>query len=255
MSFGGMAEYALRGDEVFDAPPELDDVEPRRSPLPFHVGYLALHERAGLQAGETVLVAAAPARSGPRRSSSPSPPARGCIAVAGGPEKAALVAEPRAELAIDHTDRGHVRPRHGRTPGTAAPRSSIDPIGGEQTEAMLDAASPAGGRYVARRLQRRPRVRPHRPAAAQGVDGQLLRDRRDARLHRRCRSSCRRFGINPFPPRPAARCTPRCSSSSRPGSIRPVIGRRDRDRGRRRRARGPRARRTTGRTVVTLPTQ
>ena len=41
---------------VFDAPPELDDLEAAAFTLPFHVSYLALHERAGLQAGETVLV-------------------------------------------------------------------------------------------------------------------------------------------------------------------------------------------------------
>ena len=54
-SLGGMAEHALCAT-VFDAPPELDDVEAAAFTLPFHLGWLALHERAGLQAGETVLV-------------------------------------------------------------------------------------------------------------------------------------------------------------------------------------------------------
>ncbi len=56
-SFGGMAESALaRVTSVFDAPPELDDVEAAAFTLPFHTGYLALHRRARLTAGETLLV-------------------------------------------------------------------------------------------------------------------------------------------------------------------------------------------------------
>ena len=44
-SLGGMAESAICGT-VFDAPPELDDVEAAAFTLPFHLGWLALHERA-----------------------------------------------------------------------------------------------------------------------------------------------------------------------------------------------------------------
>src|SRR3954468_15726644 len=54
-SLGGLAERALAGN-VFDAPPELDDAEAAAFTLPFHIGSLALHERAALQAGETVVV-------------------------------------------------------------------------------------------------------------------------------------------------------------------------------------------------------
>ena len=54
-SLGGLAGHALAAP-VFDAPPEYDDVQAAAFTLPFHVGWLALHERAGLRAGETVLV-------------------------------------------------------------------------------------------------------------------------------------------------------------------------------------------------------
>src|SRR5688500_7326308 len=46
MSLGGMADRALCGT-VFEAPPGLDDVEAAAFTLPFHLGHLALHERAG----------------------------------------------------------------------------------------------------------------------------------------------------------------------------------------------------------------
>src|SRR5438105_7142041 len=56
-SFGGVADFALAGiNGVFDAPAELDDVEAAAFTLPFHTGYLAVHKRAQLQQGETLLV-------------------------------------------------------------------------------------------------------------------------------------------------------------------------------------------------------
>ncbi len=56
-SFGGVADYALAGvTGVFDAPPEFDDVQAAAFTLPFHTGYLAVHRRAQLQAGEELLV-------------------------------------------------------------------------------------------------------------------------------------------------------------------------------------------------------
>src|SRR3954468_19349495 len=54
-SLGGLAEQALAGS-WWEAPPELSDVEAAAFTIPFHVSHLALHERAGLQPGETVLV-------------------------------------------------------------------------------------------------------------------------------------------------------------------------------------------------------
>src|SRR5688572_29503614 len=55
MSLGGLADRAVCGT-VFDAPPGLDDIDAAAFTLPFHLGYLALHVRAGLQPGEHVLV-------------------------------------------------------------------------------------------------------------------------------------------------------------------------------------------------------
>ncbi|MDO9455149.1 alcohol dehydrogenase catalytic domain-containing protein, partial [Nocardioides sp.] len=44
---GGLAEHALAGT-VLDAPPGYDDVAAAAFTLPFHVSWLALHERARL---------------------------------------------------------------------------------------------------------------------------------------------------------------------------------------------------------------
>ena len=65
-SFGGIAEAALSSQtSVFDAPPELDDVEAAAFTLPFHTGYLALHRRAHLATGRRCSSWAGRARSGP----------------------------------------------------------------------------------------------------------------------------------------------------------------------------------------------
>lgn len=59
-ALGGIAEYAVApAAGVFDAPEGLDDVEAAAFLLPFHTTHLALHRRGGLQADETLLVTAA----------------------------------------------------------------------------------------------------------------------------------------------------------------------------------------------------
>ena len=120
-SLGGMAEHALAGS-VFDAPPELDDVEAAAFTLPFHIGYLALHERAALQAGETVRRPRRRQRGrhggDPARRRRRRPRDRDRRRARQG----RLCRDLGAEVAIDHTVRGRVRRGHGRTPTAAAPR-------------------------------------------------------------------------------------------------------------------------------------
>jgi NADPH:quinone reductase-like Zn-dependent oxidoreductase len=178
-SLGGLADQALAGT-VFDAPPELSDVEAAAFTLPFHVGYLALHERAQLQPGETVLVRGGAGAVGTAAIQLAVAAGARVIAVAGGPEKAQLCRDLGAERAIDQdaesvfdvvmdetADRGarrHLRPDRRR-----AHRDHVD----------LRCA----GRPLPRgRLQRRPRVGPDRPSIAQAVDGQPVRDGRAPRL-------------------------------------------------------------------------
>ena len=101
-SLGGMADFALSAT-VFDAPPQLDDVEAAAFTLPFHVGYLGLQERAQLQAGETLLVRGGASAVGTAAIQLGVAAGATVIAVAGGAEKVRLCSELGAAVAIDHT--------------------------------------------------------------------------------------------------------------------------------------------------------
>ena len=103
MAFGGLADVALApATGVFDAPPELDDVEAAAFLLPFHATYLALHTRARLQAGETLLVVGGASALGTAAIQLGVAAGARVIAIAGGAEKGRLCKELGAELAIDH---------------------------------------------------------------------------------------------------------------------------------------------------------
>src|SRR5262249_31686948 len=102
-SFGGVAEAALSAlASVFDAPPELDDIEAAAFTLPFHTGYLALHKRASLIAGETLLVVGGASAVGTAMIQLGVAAGAEVLAIAGGPEKARLCKELGA-TPIDHT--------------------------------------------------------------------------------------------------------------------------------------------------------
>ena len=102
-SLGGMAEFALAPvTGTFDAPADLDDVSAAAFTLPFHVGYLALHRRAKLAAGETLLVVGGASAVGTAVIQLGVAAGANVIAVAGGPEKGRLCEELGASF-IDHT--------------------------------------------------------------------------------------------------------------------------------------------------------
>lgn len=57
MATGGLAEYALASaDAVFEAPDSLSAAEAASFIIPFHTAYLAIVQRARIEAGETLLV-------------------------------------------------------------------------------------------------------------------------------------------------------------------------------------------------------
>lgn len=57
MATGGLAEYAIASaDAVFEAPDSLTDPEAASFIIPFHTAYLAIVQRAKIEAGETLLV-------------------------------------------------------------------------------------------------------------------------------------------------------------------------------------------------------
>jgi NADPH:quinone reductase len=247
-SLGGMAEYALCG-VVFPAPPELDDVEAAAFTLPFHLGWLALHERAGLRAGETVLVRGGASAVGTAAIQLAVAARAYVIAVAGGSDKAKLCLGLGAERAIDHTAEDVFDAVMEHTGGHGAD-VIYDPIGGEQTESMWTCAA-LGGRYLPVGFNDDPESgltgRPLRKVSMANVSvvGVILAYL-DAPLE------FRRFGINPFPPETGRRVHAALLELVAEKAIRPVVGRRigladvasaleDHE-----------ARRTSGRTVLDL---
>ena len=96
---GGYAEAAIAGAEMtFDAPEALDDTESAAFFFPFHLAHLALHERAALRPGETVLVHAAAGGLGSAAVQLARAAGARVIATAGGPDFGGVVSDVRILL-------------------------------------------------------------------------------------------------------------------------------------------------------------
>jgi NADPH2:quinone reductase len=103
---GGLAEWAIAPvTSVFEAPPELDDAEGAAFVIPYHTIHLALYERGGLRAGETVLVHAGASGLGTAAIQLARAKGARVFTTSGGATKTRLCAELGAELAIDHRER------------------------------------------------------------------------------------------------------------------------------------------------------
>jgi NADPH2:quinone reductase len=103
-AFGGIAEYTTAPTAgVFEAPEQLDDLEAAAFLLPFHTTYLALVVRAGLQAGETVLIISGASGLGTAAIQIANALGARVLTTVSSPEKAELVRSLGADLVIDHT--------------------------------------------------------------------------------------------------------------------------------------------------------
>lgn len=222
-SLGGMAEFAVSGS-VFPAPPELDDVEAAAFTLPFHLGYLALHERARLEPGETVLVRAGASAVGTAAIQLAVAAGARVIGIGGTAEKAALCRELGAAEAIDHSSGIDLFDEvMSRTDGRGAD-VIYDPIGGEQTETFWTCAA-LGGRYVPVGFNDDPES---------GLTGRPLRKVSMANLsvvgvilgYREPSLDFRRFGLHAFPVETGTRVHAALLELVAAGRIRPVVGRR-----------------------------
>jgi len=220
-SLGGLAEQALAGS-WWEAPPELSDVEAAAFTLPFHVSHLALHERAGLQEGETVVVRGGASAVGTAAIQLAVAAGTRVLAVAGGPEKAALCIELGAARAIDHTTEDVFEVVMDET-GDRGADVIFDPIGGDQTE-LLWTCGALGGRYLAVGFNDDPES---------GLTGRALRKLSMANMtamgvllaYLDTPRDFRRFGINAFPPHVGQRVHEHLLELVAAGSVRPVVGR------------------------------
>ena len=135
---GAYAERMLAEAKMADAIPA--DIPAAEAVSLFGVVYgtawHALHNRAALQPGETVLVHAA--AGGVGSATVQLAVAHGCrvLATAGGPEKVALARELGAELAIDYNAGDWVEAVRSHTKGRGAD-VIFDPVGGEVGEKSL----------------------------------------------------------------------------------------------------------------------
>ncbi len=221
-SLGGLAELAVAGT-VFEAPEGLDDEEAAAFTLPFHVSHLALHERAGLQSGETVLVRGGASAVGTAAIQLAKAAGARVIAVAGGPEKGQVCRDLGADLVLDHTADDVFTAVMDDT-GDKGADVIFDPIGGDETEATWTCAA-RGGRYLAVGFNDDPQSgltgRPLRKASMLNltVMGVLLAYFDTPRAFRQ-------FGINAFGPETGRDVHAHLSELVAAGSIRPRIGRR-----------------------------
>ena len=186
------------------------------------MSHLALHERAGLQEGETVLVRGGASAVGTAAIQLAVAAGARVIALAGGPDKAALCTELGAARAVDHTAEDVFDVVMDET-GDRGADVIFDPIGGDQTE-MLWTCGALGGRYLAVGFNDDPES---------GLTGRALRKLSMANMtvmgvllaYLDTPRDFRRFGINGFPPDVGRRVHEHLLELVGAGSIRPVIGR------------------------------
>jgi NADPH2:quinone reductase len=224
MSLGGLADYALApATGVFDAPPELDDVEAAAFLLPFHTTNLALTRRAGLQAGETLLVVGGASALGTAAIQLGVAAGARVIAVAGGAAKADLCRSLGAETAIDHTTEDVFDAVMKHTDGCGA-EVVCDFVGGPATEKTWTCVA-YGGRYVPVGFNDDPESgltgRPLRKVSMGNfsVVGVLL-------AYLDPSVGLRQFGLVPNPPEVGVQVHAALCELVAAGTIRPVIGRR-----------------------------
>lgn len=248
MSLGGMAERALApATSVFDAPAQLDDIEAAAFTLPFHTSYLALHRRAQLARGETLLVVGGATSVGTAAIQLGLEAGAEVIAVAGGPEKAKFCEQIGAALAIDYKTDDIFERVMAHTDGRGAD-VVCDFVGGAQTETIWTCVAHEG-RYLPIGFN---------DDRESGLTGRPLRKVSTGNFsvlgvmlsYNRAAPPMRRAGINPYPPETGPIVHAALCELVAREAIRPVIGRRIRMHDVAKALDDHEQRRTMGRTVV-----
>lgn len=128
---GGFAELAvLEGAGAFPAPSSLDDAQAASLFIGYQTGWFALHRRAHLQAGETLLVHAGAGGVGSAAIQLGKAAGAKVIGVVGGEAKAEVARELGADVVIDRYEQDFVEVVKAETDGRGAD-VVYDPVGGE----------------------------------------------------------------------------------------------------------------------------
>ena len=128
---GGFAEQALLDARAtFAAPSGLGDAEASAFVIGYQTGWFALHRRAHLQPGETLLVHAAAGGVGSAAVQLGKAAGATVIGVVGGPEKADVARRLGADIVVDRHTKDFVAVVKEATGGRGAD-VVFDPVGGE----------------------------------------------------------------------------------------------------------------------------
>ncbi|MFI9024421.1 NADPH:quinone oxidoreductase family protein [Streptomyces sp. NPDC053560] len=128
---GGFAELAVvDAKTVLPAPDALDDAEAAALHIGYQTGWFALHRRAHLQAGETLLVHAAAGGVGSAAVQLGRAAGARVIGVVGGPEKAAVARELGCDVVVDRRSEDVIKTVKEATGGRGAD-VIYDPVGGD----------------------------------------------------------------------------------------------------------------------------
>ena len=128
---GAFAEYALlEASAVFRAPDALDDAEAAALHIGYQTAWFALHRRAALRPGETLLVHAAAGGVGSAAVQLGKAAGARVIGVVGGADKAEVARRLGADLVVDRTAGDFVTAVKEATGGRGAD-VVFDPVGGD----------------------------------------------------------------------------------------------------------------------------
>ncbi|KAB2971486.1 NADPH:quinone oxidoreductase family protein [Streptomyces sp. SS1-1] len=128
---GGFAEYAVAdAAALLPAPDALDDAEAAALHIGYQTGWFGLHRRAGLEAGETLLVHAAAGGVGSAAVQLGKAAGARVIGVVGGAAKAAVARELGCDVVIDRHTEDVIAAVKEATGGRGAD-VVYDPVGGD----------------------------------------------------------------------------------------------------------------------------
>ena len=128
---GGFAEFAIMDtDTAFPAPGALDDAEAAAFYIGYQTGWFALHRRAQLQAGETLLVHAAAGGVGSAAVQLGKAAGALVIGVVGGTEKVKVARSLGADVVVDRRSEDFFEVVKQVTDGRGA-NVVYDPVGGD----------------------------------------------------------------------------------------------------------------------------